>query len=234
MHTWSVHSNFDEASKSAADFLSDKIELAIKERGHCSVALPGGNSPVVCLGYLANNNLDWEKVHWYMGDERCYPHGHEERNDVMLKNAFWSHLSTTKMTTENIHTIPAELGAEEAAEVYRAEIKSVKSLDIAFLGLGEDGHTASLFPNNNALKDSRTVVPVHNSPKAPDERVSLSLNMLKMAKCRVIIASGNAKAKIISRIKSGETLPVNCIGDINWFTDETTISAVSDLSQGSS
>lgn len=215
MHKWFVYKDFIEASKAAADFIASKIEQSIAKNDSCHVVLPGGNTPAKCLSYLVNKELPWNKIHWYLGDERCYQAGHAERNDVMLQNNLWSHIKDP-----NIHTIAAELGAEEAARVYSKIINSIKNIDIAFLGMGEDGHTASLFPNNIALGDSRSAVPVFNSPKEPSERVSLSIDTLNNAGCRIVLASGTEKANVISRIKNGELLPVNCIGDINWFVDK--------------
>lgn len=218
MHKWFVYSEFDEASKAAADFIATKIEVSIQEKGISHVVLPGGTTPVICLGYLADKNLQWNRVHWYLGDERCLPQGHAERNDVMLEKYFWSRLSIP-----NIHLIPAELGADKAAEVYREVISSIDCFDIALLGMGEDGHTASLFPHNRALDDKRSVIPVYDSPKAPSERVSLSINTLKKARCRIVLASGSAKAAVIMRIKKGEALPINSLGDINWYVDKSTV-----------
>lgn len=218
MHKWFVYSGFDEASKSAADFIAEKIESSIKKNGICHVVLPGGNTPVVCLGYLAEKDLPWDKVHWYPGDERCLPRGHAERNDVMLEKSFWSRLPTT-----HYHPIPAELGAETAAENYCKQISSIVSFDVAFLGMGADGHTASLFPNNKALHDTRSVIPVYDSPKAPSERVSLSCVTLRKAQCRIVLAAGSEKAAVIARVKKGETLPVNCLGDISWYVDEAAV-----------
>lgn len=223
MHKWFVYSDFDLAAKAAADFLAEHIEQSLKQKGVCHVALPGGNTPASCLAGLAEKALDWEKVHWYLGDERCYPSGHAERNDVMLQKNLWSRISKT-----NIHRIPAELGAESGAEKYRELIDAIDYIDIAFLGMGEDGHTASLFPGNVALQDTRSVVPVHNSPKAPDDRVSLSSGTLQKAKIRMVLTAGSAKADMIARIKKGEALPINGIGEINWFVDEAAVSEVSD------
>jgi 6-phosphogluconolactonase len=219
MHKWHVYPEFDDASKSAADFIAGNIEKKLQENDICRVILPGGNTPAICLSYLSEKELPWDKVHWYLGDERCYPRDHAERNDVMLEKYLWSRISST-----NVNNIPAELGAEEAAEVYREVINSVNSFDIAFLGLGEDGHTASLFPDNEALNDIRSVIPVYNSPKAPEDRVSLSLNTLRKAECRVVLTGGTAKADVISRIKRGEQLPINRLGDINWYVDEAALS----------
>ena len=220
MHKWFVYTKFDEASTAAAEFLAEKIETCVQQKGSCHVILPGGNTPVRCLAFLAEKALPWNKVHWYLGDERCYPKDHTDRNDVMLQKNFWSLISET-----NIHLIQTELGAEKAAEIYQNEIKEIASFDIAFLGMGEDGHTASLFPGNKALEDKHSVVAVYNSPKAPDERVSLSMDTLRKVHCRVVLVGGEQKAAVISRIKSGEALPINSIGEINWYIDEAAISS---------
>ena len=221
MINWFVYDEFDEVSKAASDFIAEKIEACLSMKEVCHVALPGGNSPITCLRYLAKKNLPWQKIHWYLGDERCYPRSHNERNDVMLKKNFWSLIGST-----NIHLIQSELGAEKAAELYREEIASVDCFDIVFLGMGEDGHTASLFPKNKALNDSRSVIPVFDSPKPPSDRVSLSIDTLKNAQYRLVLTMGTSKTSVIKRIKSGELLPINCIGDINWFIDQDALSPV--------
>lgn len=215
MHKWLVYKAFDESAKKAADFLAECIEKCIDGKGQCHVILPGGNTPVPSLEILAEMSLPWEKVHWYLGDERCCPQGHSDRNDLMLDNHLWSRISKT-----NIHRIPAELGAEKAAELYREEIKSIESFDVAFLGMGEDGHTASLFPNHEALDDNRSVIPVFHSPKLPPERVSLSVDTLRKTKIKIVLASGKEKAIVIDMIKKDNPLPINSIGDIHWFIDE--------------
>jgi len=215
MDKWFVYDDLDAASKATAEFLAQSIESCLNEKKVCHVVLSGGNTPAQCLSYLAEKKLPWHKVHWYPGDERCYSRDHAERNDVMLQKYLWSHLGDT-----NIHLIPAELGAEKAAEEYRQVISSVERIDIAFLGLGEDGHTASLFPENKALTDSRSVIPVYHSPKPPPDRVSLSMDTLKKASVRIVLASGIAKSSIIKRIKEGESFPITCLGDINWFIDK--------------
>jgi len=218
MHKWFVYDEFNETSKAAADFLAEHIKASIEHKDVCHVVLPGGNTPADCLAYLVEKKLPWEQINWYLGDERCYPLGHTGRNDVMLDKKLWSHISAS-----NIHRIPAELGAEQAAKMYRDIINSVEFFDIVFLGMGEDGHTASLFPNNEALQDTRSVVPVFNAPKEPAERVSLSIHTIKKAKYRMVLTGGTAKSDVIRRVKKGESLPVNCLGDINWFVDKAAL-----------
>ena len=220
MHNWNISHDIEQASIAAADFLTEKITACLEEKGICHVALPGGNTPALCLSKLAEKDMPWRKIHWYLGDERCYPIGHEERNDVMLYKNLWTRINSEDDLSDCIHCIPAELGAEQGAEAYRKLIESITRIDIAFLGMGEDGHTASLFPGNVALGDERSVVPVHDSPKAPDERVSLSIKTLNDAGHRLVLTAGAAKAEIIARIRQGEGLPINLIGNINWFVDE--------------
>lgn len=215
MHNWYVYDTFDHASKAAADHISHLIKNSLLEKDIAHVILPGGNSPKVCLNYISEKKLSWEKVHWYLGDERCCPIGHPDRNDRMLSENLWSRLSST-----NIHPIPAELGAEDAAETYRKLVDQIEFFDVAFLGLGEDGHTASLFPGNKALDDPRSVVPVYNSPKPPANRVTLGISSLKKTKSRIILTGGSTKADIITRIKSGDDLPVNRVGNISWYVDQ--------------
>ena len=221
MHNWFVYRKFDDASKAAADSIAEKITDSIREHNICNVALPGGNSPARCLEYLAGKSLDWDKIHWYLGDERCVPVGHNDRNDLMLEKHLWS-----KLVKSHTHTIPAELGAEAAAESYANDISSIECFDIVFLGMGEDGHTASLFPENEALEDSRTVVPVFHSPKPPSDRVSLSLSTIRNARCRIVLTGGTAKSDVIKRIKNNEEFPINRIGDIVWYIDEAAVSEV--------
>lgn len=218
MHQWNVFSDFTEASQQVAAYLAHKIGQCIYDKGVCHVILPGGVTPVSSLIILAEKSLEWDKVHWYLGDERCLSKCDDERNDLMLENTLWSKLKST-----HVHRIEAELGAEHAAKKYRDEIKDINEFDIAYLGMGEDGHTASLFPEHEALSDNRSVIPVYNSPKPPVNRVSLSLDTLRKTKTKVVLVSGVAKAKVIRKIQAGETLPINSIGDIDWYIDEDAV-----------
>jgi 6-phosphogluconolactonase len=214
MHEWIVRDDFEQASQAAADFIADKINETLQKKGICHLALPGGNTPAYCLELLSKKDLPWHKLHLYLGDERCLPEDDPERNDVMLETNLLS-----KIPCAYFYRIPAELGPEHAAMAYAKKIDAIERLDIVFLGMGEDGHTASLFPGNRALLDKHSVVAVYNSPKAPDERVSLGMKTLQGATYRIVLTTGQPKAEIISQIKAGKKLPVNSIGDIHWFVD---------------
>lgn len=223
MHEWTVAPDIEQASVDAANFLKQQILLAIQQRGECHVALPGGNTPARCLELLAREDLPWDKIFWYLGDERCYPQGNEDRNDVMLEINLWSKILSSDKYASHVFPIPAELGPELAAKAYAKVIENIMPLDIVFLGMGEDGHTASLFPDNPGLKNSALVVPVHNAPKPPGDRVSLGAETLRRASCRIVLAMGASKSSIIAEIKKGVNLPVNSIGEIHWFVDRAAV-----------
>ncbi len=219
MHHWMVYPSLDVAAKAAADFIAEQIAASIEARGVCHMIVPGGNTPAGCFAALAEKPLQWDKLHCYPGDERCYAVGNTERNDVMITANLLS-----RLTSIHFHPMQAERGAEQAALAYRKTIGAIDAFDIAFLGMGEDGHTASLFPGNAALQETASVVAVHASPKPPADRVSMSLVTLRQARLRVVLAAGASKAMIMARIRAGEALPVNQVGDIHWFVDEASVS----------
>lgn len=220
MHKWHVYKDAEQASIAVADFLIEKTKNVLQTKARCNIVLPGGNTPAQCLKIIAESDLPWEKIHWYLGDERCYPVAHTDRNDTMIKKNIWSLINAPK---ENNHSIPAESGAVEAAKIYSNEIEKSGGLDIVLLGMGEDGHTASLFPENEALDSHEIAVAVYNSPKAPDERVSLSINTLTAIKYKIVLALGEGKKHAINDIKKGLKLPINRLGSLHWFVDEAAV-----------
>lgn len=220
MHQWHIMRDPAEAAAACADYLSARIRCLLADRQLCHVALPGGSTPADCLRRLSAHDLPWERIHWYLGDERCLPSGDGERNDHMIESSLWSSIACAM---DNRHPIPAELGAETAAGIYSDLISRVGRLDIALLGMGEDGHTASLFPGNPALEDTRPAVPVHHAPKPPPDRVSLGLSTLLACAERIVLATGEAKQDAIAQVKAAIPLPVNRIGPLVWFVDEDAV-----------
>jgi 6-phosphogluconolactonase len=212
-----IYPDSEAVSRAAADYLRDQLLACVAQNGNCHIALPGGSTPGRCLELLSHEDLPWQNIHAYLGDERCLPVGHAERNDSMIQHRLWSNIDAPP---ENLHRIPAEIGPEPAAERYSDVINDIGRLDIALLGMGEDGHTASLFPGNAAMADNRAVVPVHNAPKAPADRVSLSLVTLQAAGQRVVLVTGANKRDAMMQIERGEPLPIVLIGAAHWFLDE--------------
>jgi 6-phosphogluconolactonase len=213
-----IYPDAEAVARAAADFLYEQILACVQQKQNCHVALPGGTTPARALQLLSAMALPWKKIHWYLGDERCYPVGHQERNDSMLEQMLWSRI---ELPEENRHPIPAELGPEPAAEQYSALINRVGRLDIVVLGMGDDGHTASLFPDNPALDDTRAAVPVFHAPKPPAERVSLGLGTIQTAVQRIVVVTGSSKHQALKRVQQGDPLPVNRIGPAYWFVDQS-------------
>lgn len=220
-HQWHVSPDALAAAESAARFLAQRIKQTLATKADCLIALPGGNTPVQCLQMLADMDLPWPQCHWFLGDERCYPIKHPERNDSMIRTSFLNRINAEE---DHFHPIPAELGAEQAALQYSQLLESYGPLDIVFLGMGEDGHTASLFPDNPALNSDKTAVAVYGAPKAPEQRISLSRTTLQSARIRMVLVTGAGKQSVIEKVKKGIALPINTIGDIHWFLDQTAVS----------
>jgi len=219
-----IYNDPQAVAVAAADYLSQQIKTCVEEKGQCHVVLPGGSTPAYCLELLAQKPLPWKNIHWYPGDERCLPAGHADRNDTMMKDKLFSQQpQTITRADKNFHPIPAELGAQQGAALYAKLMTTIPGLDIAVLGMGEDGHTASLFPANAALSDLRCVVPVFDAPKAPAERISVGLMQLKSAAECIVIATGKSKYAALTQVKQGKPLPVNLVEPDVCFVDQAAI-----------
>jgi len=214
-------------AREAASFIADRIAAVISKRGCCHLALAGGGTPKATYVLLRDMAVDWSRLNIWFGDERCLPVGDAERNDILAGKALLEHVP---IPAGQIHPMPAEQGAEVAARVYSGLLKGIDRLDIVLLGLGEDGHTASLFPGNAALSLNAPAVPVFHAPKPPPQRVSLSLNAIRQAGERIVLAAGPGKREPIAKIIAGATLPAAMVGDAVWFVDAA--AAGSDVLQG--
>jgi len=211
---------FPDAHTLAAEVARQVIvecEQTIAERGVFHWVLAGGNTPKKCYELLRDAGIDWDHVHVWFGDERCLPMGDAERNDVMADTALLSHVS---VPSAQVHRIPVELGPEGAAAAYAALLADAPSMDLILLGMGEDGHTASLFPGNPALADERLAVPVFSAPKLPPERVSMGYSVLNQARKRIVMVAGEGKRDALLRIRQGERLPVARLASCKWYLDE--------------
>jgi len=206
----------------AAQLTAKAAAKAIAERGAFHLVLAGGNTPRLCYEKLCGMDVDWSRVHIWFGDERCLPVGDSGRNDHMADETLLSHVA---IPVAQIYRIPAESGPEKAADFYAALLARAPRMDMVHLGMGEDGHTASLFPAHETLADTRLAVPEFNSPKMPPERVSMGFKVLNAARRKLILAAGSGKHDAIKRIKAGQSLPVSMIEEATWLLDRAAAGA---------
>ena len=204
----------------------DKLRRAVEERGRAAMAIPGGRSPGPVLTALAGRLPDEvrRRLHLFWVDERSVPPGDKKRNSSATLAA-WKRGGPLPAY---IYPMPAEYqdleaGAREYAETLD-RVTDGRPLDLCLLGVGEDGHIASLFPNHPGLRRDEPVFAVYDSPKLPPRRLTLSLPVLCAAGVRVVLAPGREKGLIFNEAVKGPdpSLPVSLLPSNNtvWFADE--------------
>ena len=218
-----VHEDIEALSAAVAQRITALAAQAIAAHGVFHLVLAGGETPRRCYEKLRDLAIDWARVQIYFGDERCLPRGDIQRNDRMVSETLLAHISIPQA---NIHPIPAELGAQAAATAYAAMLENVAQFDLILLGMGEDGHTASLFPDNPATSDTAPVVPVFNAPKLPAERVSLVMSTLNAARQKIFLTAGAAKQKALADMSHGKPLPASCVVDAEWHLDRAALPSI--------
>lgn len=201
---WRVLADADAVALAAARLIAEAAAEAIVHRGRFCLVLAGGRTPEAAYRLLAHQGADWDLWEFYFGDERCLPADHAERNSQMAEGAI---LSQVPLNKRKVHPIPAELGAEVAAEHYARIVAAAAPLDLVLLGVGEDGHTASLFPGQ-PLNPQALTVAVHEAPKPPPDRVSLGLGALQSSRHLLVLATGAGKRAALERWRAGEELPI--------------------------
>jgi len=190
---------------------------AIASRGRFCVCLAGGSTPRLLYAILAQPvravQIEWPKVQIFWGDERCVPPDHPDSNFLMTQQTLLDHVS---LPAKNVHRIYGELEATRAVRHYINEMQNVFTgqifprFDLVLLGLGDDGHTASLFPGTPALSETRAwVVSVEHSIPPPPlvTRISLTLTVLNSAANVLFLVAGAGKSAIFSRVMKDQTGP---------------------------
>lgn len=194
-------------AQTAAQQFHKVAEAAVQERGQFSVALSGGNTPRAVYSLLASehNQLPWDHIHIFFGDERHVPPNHPDSNFRMASESL---LGKVPIPEKNVHRIHAELDAEAAAAEYDQQLVKFFHLgnhdwprfDLIFLGIGDDGHTASLFPGSKALTESSRRVVANWVEKFQTFRITLTFPVLNHAAEVLFMVSGAGKSQILSEV----------------------------------
>ncbi|HEY1267387.1 MAG TPA: 6-phosphogluconolactonase [Candidatus Binatia bacterium] len=223
----------DLAHSAAAEWVRRAAE-AIAGAGRFTVALSGGNTPRALYAALAGSEfrseIAWDHVHFFWGDERSVPADHPDSNYRM---AYETLLSRVPVTQANIHRIETERGPEKAAAAYEAELRDFFALspsvfprfDLILLGIGEEGHTASLFPGSAALEERERLVIATYVEKLKTDRITFTLPLLNSAAEVAFLVSGKSKAGVVKEmLHDGADLPAARVaptnGRLSWFLDK--------------
>jgi len=202
-----------------------------------SVALSGGSTPRVLYELLADPSqpfraqISWDDTHFFFSDERHVAPDHPDSNYRMVNEALFSRVP---LPPQNVHRIPAEIpNAEDAAENYEADLlksfgAAIPAFDLVLLGLGEEGHTASLFPHSPALKETKRLVVAPWVEKLNTYRITMTLPLLNNGKSVVFLVTGASKAEILREVintkRNPDLYPAQAIsptnGAVSWLVDE--------------
>ncbi len=203
---WQVFPDAAALARATAARILAEARAAREAQGVFRIVLAGGRTPLAAYAELARTVTAWAGWQIYFGDERCRPVGDAARNDTAARAAWFA---PAGVPAGQIHCIPAERGPDEGARRYAAVVQPIASFDLVLLGLGEDGHTASLFPG--APLDGAEVLAVRAAPKPPPERVSLSASRLSRARAVLFLVSGADKRSAVRAWRAGADIPARHI-----------------------
>ncbi len=218
-----------ELVREAAKWLAREMARAIAERGVCAVCLAGGRTPEPVYRELATGPaVDWQRVAVFFSDERAVPPDHADSNYAMVRSAL---LSRVAIPAGRVHRMKAE-GPDPEAAAWEYEHALPGQLDVLVLGMGPDGHTASLFPGSAALDERRRLVVPVVGPKPPPQRLTITPPVIEAARIVAVIATGKGKAAMAARAIEGPWAPREVPAQLarrgHWFLDQAAAARLSD------
>lgn len=231
----------NDCHRAAADHIVKLSAQATQDRGSFSIALSGGSTPRGLYELLTRepyaSSIEWQRWQVFFGDERGVPPDHPESNFRMAKEALFDHVA---LPQGRVHRLRGEAQLEEAAAAYEKTLRQTlgesPALDLVLLGIGADGHTASLFPGTPALgEERRWVVAVRTGAPAGTPRLTMTLPLLNQARSIVFLATDAAKAEMVRRAiaphSSEPAIPASLVrpsnGSLHWFLTTEAASALS-------
>jgi 6-phosphogluconolactonase len=219
-----------ELAEAAASWTAERITIAVAERGACYLALAGGETPRRCYERLARppygSALPWRSVFVYWSDERQVPLVDPASNYAMAKAALLDHVA---IPPEQVYPLVGD--PTPALRRIPPDDRGWPRLDVVHLGLGEDGHTASLFPKSDALHEQRALVAaIHDAPKAPSDRLSLTFPVLNAARAVLFMVQGASKREVLARVlRRDPALPASHVqpvaGELQVIADRAALAS---------
>lgn len=217
-----------------------KIKSILEKKERCTIALAGGGTPKPLYESLATHNLPWQKIHFFWGDERYVPSNHPQSNQLMAHQAL---LAKVPVPPTNIHPMPTDgISPQADAARYESELRdffavepgNFPQFDLILLGMGDDGHTASLFPHTEVLKETTKAIAVGNKSGQP--RLTFTVPLINQADCVLFLVVGDNKSGVLSKILSDNNLeefsyPARLIqpqGELLWLLDQAAAKSIQD------
>ena len=234
-----VFKDINELSQYAANLFVETANQSIEKRGRFLAALSGGSTPMRLYELLGNqfqNKVDWLCVHFFWGDERCVPVDDAGNSYGQTKKVFFDKIN---IPDENIHRVLSDLDPDSAAREYAHTLTAFSEpplawprFDLALLGMGDDGHTASLFPNSPVDVDLPALAVTANYQGRPANRVTLTPKVLNSSRNIIFLVAGKSKAATLNKVLNGDYLPeelpaqriIPKDGNLDWLIDEEAVS----------
>jgi 6-phosphogluconolactonase len=200
-----VLADADSVARAAASMIAEKARSGVAARGRFIMAVSGGRTPRMMLRALSNQDMPWEKVHVVQVDERVAPAGHQDRNLTHLRDSLLTH---APLPMDHIYAMPVEAAdLEAAAAQYAVRLQEIAGsppvLDLVHLGLGSDGHTASLLPGDSVLDATDTDVALTGLYQGR-RRMTLTYPILNRSRCILWLVTGSEKAGMLARLRDGD------------------------------
>ena len=211
----------NEAFVAAAAAVTKLVRLGISKNKTCNVILAAGNSISKTLSLLSKIDTDWSKVNWFLADERCVDAESELRNDKQIADILRASLGAHY---GHILSPSSYLPPKEAADEYASRIERINMFDFCLLGMGNDGHIASLLPNHHALNSNRVCCEVIDSPNQPAQRVTLTLRIFAQVENRILITTGSNKSDAVVEFTTNPKAPVRLYNPTAIFADQAAYS----------
>lgn len=245
-----IFSSAEAVAEGAAELFIHTCDAAVRDRGSFFVALSGGSTPKRTFELLADeplrSRIKWDRVHLFWGDERYVPHDDPNSNYRMTSEALLRHIPVPHA---NVHAVRTELSpAEAAATAYEEEIRhtlstdadSIPQFDLVYLGVGTNGHTASLFPHSPVLHERSRLVVADFVAEVNSWRISMTAPLLNRGRTVAFLVAGREKASVLKQVMFGprdvENLPAQLIspeGELLWLLDEAAASMLPHVSTSS-
>jgi 6-phosphogluconolactonase len=229
-----VYESPDKVITGLADFFVATVNASIKEKGSCTIVLSGGNSPKKLHELLTSPaysiKVDWSKIYFFFGDERNVPFTDKDNNGLMAKQTLFDplHIDESKIFYINTSLNPGEAAADYAKRIQLHFDKKPVQFDLVLLGLGDNAHTASLFPHTKVLYEMKALVSALFIEEINAFRITMTAPLINEAHAIAFLVYGGTKAKAVADILEGErnieNYPAQLIessdGTVDWFLDE--------------